>query len=164
MGELGGPKPKHHFLTHVASNMRDFGPPKGYWTARFEAKHRVTKGICGSAKNFINIGLTVSTQLQMSLASDLYEGLYNTEPFSLPVKGVKTAEAVPSTDPLKEFVEHGDLVASRIVKNDALLKIGDLVVVQVTNENSITVGRIHSIVVRNNRVLFLCKLFYCERD
>ena len=71
---IGRPKPKHHFLTHYGQAIRLFGPPMTYWTARFESKHRVSKNIAESSKNFKNISLTVSVRQQMRMASVYYKG------------------------------------------------------------------------------------------
>jgi hypothetical protein len=37
---LGTPKPKHHYISHYCEAIRKFGPPLGFWTGRFESKHR----------------------------------------------------------------------------------------------------------------------------
>ena len=36
-------RPKHHFLTHVAKDAWDYGPPRGYWCFGFEGFNRVIK-------------------------------------------------------------------------------------------------------------------------
>jgi hypothetical protein len=36
-------RPKHHFLTHFAQNIFDFGPPRGYWCFGFEGYNKVIK-------------------------------------------------------------------------------------------------------------------------
>ena len=66
---LGTPKPKHHFICHYGENIRKFGPPLGFWTGRYESKHRVAKAIAESSKNFKNISLTVATRQQLRMAS-----------------------------------------------------------------------------------------------
>ena len=38
-------KPKNHFASHVALNIRRFGPPRHYWCMRFEALNQVFKKI-----------------------------------------------------------------------------------------------------------------------
>jgi hypothetical protein len=36
-------RPKHHFLSHLASDIWRFGPPRGYWCFGFEGFNRVIK-------------------------------------------------------------------------------------------------------------------------
>ena len=36
-------RPKHHFLTHMPSDIWMFGPPRGYWCNGFEAFNQVIK-------------------------------------------------------------------------------------------------------------------------
>ena len=49
--------------------IRRVGPPVGYWTTRFESKHRVAKNIAFSAKNVLNISKTLAVRQQMRMAS-----------------------------------------------------------------------------------------------
>ena len=36
-------RPKHHFLSHAAMDLWNFGPPRGYWCFGFESFNRVIK-------------------------------------------------------------------------------------------------------------------------
>jgi hypothetical protein len=36
-------RPKHHFLTHIAMDAWNYGPPRGYWCFGFEGFNRVIK-------------------------------------------------------------------------------------------------------------------------
>ena len=36
-------RPKHHFCAHLASDIRLYGPPRGYWCFGFEAFNKVIK-------------------------------------------------------------------------------------------------------------------------
>jgi hypothetical protein len=36
-------RPKHHFLSHLASDVWNWGPPRGYWCFGFESFNRVIK-------------------------------------------------------------------------------------------------------------------------
>ena len=40
---VGLKRPKHHFLTHLASDVWRYGPPRGYWCFGFEAFNKVIK-------------------------------------------------------------------------------------------------------------------------
>ena len=45
--------PKQHYLLHVPSNIKNLGPPVGYWAMRFESKHSYFEKIAknGTYKN-----------------------------------------------------------------------------------------------------------------
>ena len=36
-------RPKHHFLSHLAGDIWNYGPPRGYWTFGFESFNKVIK-------------------------------------------------------------------------------------------------------------------------
>ena len=36
-------RPKHHFMCHLAQNIFDWGPPRGYWCFGFEGYNKVIK-------------------------------------------------------------------------------------------------------------------------
>eukprot|EP00327_Prymnesium_parvum_P007073 CAMPEP_0182801520 /NCGR_PEP_ID=MMETSP0006_2-20121128/2999_1 /TAXON_ID=97485 /ORGANISM="Prymnesium parvum, Strain Texoma1" /LENGTH=261 /DNA_ID=CAMNT_0024926853 /DNA_START=803 /DNA_END=1588 /DNA_ORIENTATION=- len=52
-------KPKNHFAVHIPTDILNFGPPRGYWCMRFEAKNQELKR---SAKNsnFADVALAVA--------------------------------------------------------------------------------------------------------
>ena len=39
----GKARPKHHFLSHLALNIWNYGPPRGYWCFGFEGFNRTIK-------------------------------------------------------------------------------------------------------------------------
>ena len=69
-------KPKFHFLVHYPYLIRKYGPPRYYYTMRFESVHQYFKQLIGKTKNFINITLTLSTRFQRSRAYDLNQEKY----------------------------------------------------------------------------------------
>ena len=56
---------------HYSMFIRKFGPLVGYWTNRFESKHRVAKNIAASSKNVINISKTLAIRQQMRMSSGI---------------------------------------------------------------------------------------------
>lgn len=56
--------PKFHFLIHYPSIIQQHGPPKRYWTMRFESKHQYFKDLVKRTRNFQNLTLTLSTRCQ----------------------------------------------------------------------------------------------------
>ena len=41
-------KPKHHFCTHLPSDILMYGPPRHYWCSRFEAMNQVRNYKCAA--------------------------------------------------------------------------------------------------------------------
>jgi hypothetical protein len=56
--------PKHHFLTHYPSAIRNFGPPKQYSTLRFESKHSFFKRVDKATFNRKNIAKSLAFRHQ----------------------------------------------------------------------------------------------------
>ena len=159
---LGTPKPKHHFLTHYPRAIKLFGPPLGYWTARFEAKHRVGKNLAEAAKNFKNISLTVSVRQQMRMASVYYRGMFETKPFTLP-DSVMHKNTLPKSqfwDRIRSFMNDSDTVCNEVIYNNQMYKKGDILVLQVTEGGeNLLIGLLEVILVRKAKVYFLVKRY-----
>ena len=51
-------RPKHHFLQHLAVDIWDYGPPRGYWCMGFEGFNKVIKRGAGRS-GFKNAGLSI---------------------------------------------------------------------------------------------------------
>ena len=47
--------PKEHFLIHYPTMIKKFGPPKLYWTMRFESKHSYYKRVNTANHNHVNL-------------------------------------------------------------------------------------------------------------
>ncbi|XP_064470255.1 uncharacterized protein LOC135384990 [Ornithodoros turicata] len=63
--------PKMHFLVHYPRFIRLFGPPRMYWSMRFESKHSYFKNIAMKSKSFVNICKTMSTRGQLLQSYEL---------------------------------------------------------------------------------------------
>ena len=156
---LGSAKPKHHFLSHYAQNIRQFGPPMGFWTGRYESKHRVAKAVAISSKNFRNISLTVSNRQQLRMASTLYHGIYPKEEFSLPVLVQKRSDLSDSDleANLKAFVGEEDLVCIQIVWRERTYREGLIVVISRKDLIEMKVGVIKTVLVKRGEVYLLVR-------
>lgn len=64
-------KPKHHFLIHYPTVITNSGPPRNYWSFRFEAKHKQFKIYASSITSRRNICLTLAKKFQYKFAYDL---------------------------------------------------------------------------------------------
>ena len=151
--------PKLHFLTHYADYVRRFGPPLGFWTGRYESKHRIAKSITECCKNFINIALTVSVRQQLRMASTYYNGMFSDEEFRLPVliyrKG-DLSNAEEDTN-LKNSLNESDIVCMEIFWNDRCFKEGTVIIIDRKDKLEMTVGLVKCIVVRKNIVYFVVR-------
>lgn len=54
----GMKRPKHHFLTHLARDIWNYGPPRGYWTFGYESFNKVIKA-GAQRSNFKNETLSI---------------------------------------------------------------------------------------------------------
>ena len=72
-------KPKFHFLVHYPYLIRRYGPPRYYYTMRFESVHQYFKQLIGKTKNFINLTLSLTNRFQRSRAYDLNQDKYFTD-------------------------------------------------------------------------------------
>ena len=61
--------PKCHYLQHVPKQLRRFGPSRGKWTLRFEAKHPEFKA--NKLVNFKNVPKTLAFRCQFMMAYDM---------------------------------------------------------------------------------------------
>lgn len=156
---LGSAKPKHHYLTHYGSNISQFGPAMGFWTGRYESKHRVAKAVAESSKNFRNISLTISNRQQLRMASTYYHGMFPEEEFSLPVLVKKRADLSDSDfdGSLRAFVGEEDLLCNEITWRERTYKVGTVVVITRKDLLEIRVGVIKSVLMKNGEVYLLVR-------
>ena len=156
---IGTPKPKHHFVTHYTDVIRLYGPPLGFWTARYESKHRVAKSISESGKNFINISKTVAERQQLRMASIYYHGMYSAEDLVLPEKLFKKSQ-LPETEftrNLISFMERDDLACKSVTWRDRLYQTDDLVVLNRVDSFIVSVGVIRAFVIKGKETFILVR-------
>ena len=165
---IGKVRPKHHFLVHYGQAIRLFGPPLAFWTARFESKHRTSKNIAETAKNFKNISYTLSFRQQMRMASVYYRGMFQTHKFIIPEKAIYKKDFQTKDRfwvKLREFLGEDDIVCGEIVNNHQKYKNGDIVVTNLVNGVlEVKVGLIEAIVVKNNSVWLVTRKFSASRQ
>lgn len=76
-------KPKHHFMLHYYEIILQSGPPRFYWTFRFEAKHKDFKIYARSITSRKNICVSIGIKFQLTFANYLLENkkpIYTMEP------------------------------------------------------------------------------------
>ena len=163
---IGRPKPKHHFLTHYHSSVRNFGPPLSYWTGRYESKHRVAKSTAEASKNFINISHTISNRQQMRSCSTYYHGMFTCVKFKLPAD-IKTINEMTDSESetMKQFTNSPkDLFCSEIEFKCRKYKIGDVVVLNRNDLTRMEVGLIKAFLVKKESVFVIGRRYNVEQN
>lgn len=60
---------KHHLTTHYPMIIRKMGPPRGYWTMRYESKNGYLKDLSRKLKNYNDVAYTIAMRNQKSMLS-----------------------------------------------------------------------------------------------
>ena len=166
---LTNPKPKHHFSNHYSQSILKYGPCPATWTARYESKNRVAKLLATSAKNFINISLTVCRRQQMRQASIYYEGMFNDE-IMLPIGAKQKFElnGVSTVNPLISevinFMDNNSLLCEEINVCNQMYKVDDIIVLKAVCTDFIEVGLIEKILYKEKNVYFVVYKYVAKRN
>lgn len=94
------PLPKHHFLSHYPSLIRQFGPLALLWMIRFESKHSFFKNIVRHTNCFKNIPLSLATKHQLMIGHYMHSASF----VNLPIQ-VCHGSPVPA-EVLKDDISH----------------------------------------------------------
>ena len=103
----------------------------------------------------------------MRAVSVFYQGMFNFTSYHLP-------ELVQSKKDLKEETEfekklkssmgNDDLICNNIFVHNQTYKNGDIVVVKIEDSDNLTIGLIKSILIKENKVHFVCKCYKAVRN
>lgn len=66
-------KPKHHLMLHYFNIVLQSGPPRFYWTFRFESKHKEFKTYARNITSRKNICVSLAKKYQLKFACMLFE-------------------------------------------------------------------------------------------
>lgn len=69
-------RPKFHYLVHYPELISQYGPPRHYFTMRFESVHQYFKRLTKRTGNFINLTHTLSSRYQNYKAYQLSQAKY----------------------------------------------------------------------------------------
>ena len=103
----------------------------------------------------------------MRAASVYYKGMFKCDDFLLPQQVLMKRSMLGETDfhkELKSFMSDSDMVVQEISVENQIYKNGDLVVLEMNDVNLLKVGSVQSILVKNNKVYFVCKVYSCQRS
>ena len=103
----------------------------------------------------------------MRAASVFYNGMFTSDDFVVPKQVIYKKNLPTDTEfhqELKMFMSDEDMLAAEISIDNQMYKNGDLIVVEVTDSDSMKVGLVQSILVKDGKVFFVCKLYQCVRN
>ena len=164
------PKPKTHFLSHYPRAIEKYGPSIGISTSRYEARHRIAKGIAQSGKNFVNIPKTLSKRQQMRAASVFYNGFYNTENVELPENVKRKSDLLKEVNnssfarEIQNFMDEDSILCSQIKYFEQIYKNDDIIVLEVLSRDFIKVGLIQGILFKSEDVYFVVHMYSASRN
>lgn len=102
----------------------------------------------------------------MRSVSVFYRGMFNFQPYELPELVQSKHEIKDDNDfikKLKSSMGDNDVVCSKVLVNQQNYTNGDLVVIKVEDSDNLTVGIIKSILIKNNKVYFVCQSYQAIR-
>ena len=89
--------PKHHYLTHYPRLMQMYGPLRGLWCMRYEAKHQYFKSVISSLGNYINVAASMASRHQMRQCYEYSnKDIFSEEPYALSGTTVQRLNHLPS--------------------------------------------------------------------
>lgn len=135
--------PKHHYLMHYPSLIKQFGPLIDVWTMHFEQKHQYFKSIVQKSKNWKNITKTLAERHQM------LQGLLFNNRFSAEIKCDKPNLLTPGMFD-ESFCPNCKFVSSSVEICGTLYKKNYCVIVDVTDLHYLKVLQIKYIFLEEN--------------
>ena len=103
----------------------------------------------------------------MRAASVFYNGMFSCEDFILPQQVLMKKNLSTDTDFMNEltnFMGDEDLMMSTVTVNSQTYKNGDIIVLEMLDADNVKVGLVQSILVKRNKVYFVCKIYSCIRN
>ena len=92
--------------------------------------------------------------------------MFDVAAFTLPQQLTSKENIQPDSpfhQELKNFMNESDLLCSEINTNGQFYRNGDLLVIEVEDSDTIKVGVIQTVLVRNDSVYFVTKSYLCKR-
>ncbi|XP_064482426.1 uncharacterized protein LOC135395121 [Ornithodoros turicata] len=130
--------PKMHFLVHYPSYIQKYGPLRGLWAMRFEAKHQYFKDTARKTRNFKNITLSLTTRHQ---CLQMYMFSQSSSENKLTTAGSKPCLIEHLPDVLKLYLSHqmilceSSVVLKSVTINGTVCSSGCVFVAKVTDDD-----------------------------
>lgn len=146
--------PKCHFLIHYPRIIQMFGPPRRFWTMRFEGKHQYFKDSVKRLINFKNLTLSLSKRCQtlqaVTLSSDqlLSSKVMCGPGVTIPVSELDTtiSDAVRNNISQGYFEDEKVFCASWIEANGRKISKGTTIITDVVQEDIPLFAKVVSII------------------
>ena len=93
--------------------------------------------------------------------------MFDSEDFILPEKAIYKKDVTNNTPvhkELKNFMGDDDLIVSDISANGQSYRNDDLIVLVMKDCDTLEAGVIQTILIKNNQVYFVCKVYTCTRN
>ena len=103
----------------------------------------------------------------MRAASVFYSGMFNSESFTLPPQVIYKKNLSSDSglhDQIKIYMNDEDMLTADIIAEGQKYKNGDLIVLKMEDCDTAKVGLIQSILIRERKVYFICKVYTCVRN
>ena len=117
-----------------------------------------------------NITKTLSERQQMRAASVCYRGMFDSDNFRLPQQEVTYKRNVigdgdsPFNQELFNIMGEDDMLVTEVDVKGQLYKINDLIVTVMVDCDTLEAGLIKAILVKDNQLYFICKVYNCTRN
>ncbi len=105
-------KPKHHFLIHYISIIRQSGPPRKYWCFAFESKHKEFKSYAHVITSRLNSPISLAKKFQLKFAYYLINNKYEQQ---------LASQDLILSSPIKS--QYADLTKNVVENSQSYLKI-----------------------------------------
>ena len=113
-------RPKFYFLVHYPELISIYGPPRHYYTMRFESVHQYFKRLTARVRNFVNLTQTLSTRFQNLKAYHLGQKDYFSDDSHVSAGSTQTLSSLCSPllqSFLKKFPNCSDMQETVFVTN-----------------------------------------------
>ena len=103
----------------------------------------------------------------MRACSVFYSGMFDCEDFILPEKAVYKRNVASDSHfhrELRNFMGDDDVLVADIIAHGQLYKNDDLIVLAMKDCDTMEVGLVQTILIKNSQVYFVCKVYTCIRN
>ncbi|XP_031359195.1 uncharacterized protein LOC116182794 isoform X1 [Photinus pyralis] len=150
-------RPKYHILLHYPSVIRMIGPPRHYWSMRFEGFHKLLKSTANNTASRKNLLVTLSIKQQLRLSSRLAnkKGL-ECEKRCGPCSTVNTSHT------FKNKFSNKAVSVPWVNINHVLFKKGFFLSISDDSDETdglVTFGKIIDIIIESESIFFLLSIY-----
>lgn len=153
-------RPKHHFVEHHPQLMRINGPLRDMWTVCFEGKNKFFKQVIHNTKNFKNVPQTPAVRHQSMMAHHVLSSSFFKPSIRMDKMTLSSVSSLPENIQNllnQRFASQNTVLVASPVSADGIRYSPGVIVSAGACSCLPEFRQIHSILVINSDVLFLCK-------